>query len=124
MKGIKQLGISFSVALALISSVHAATEQNKSSSAILMQGFHWNSANGNWYGTLQGKASDMKNLGITHVWFPPPSDAASREGYLPRQLNVLNSSYGNGIEERYQCAEWPRDQVRCRYRDQSSGRHQ
>lgn len=97
MKVFKQLGIAVGVALgvALISSAQAATEQNKASSAILMQGFHWNSANGNWYGTLQGKAGDMKNLGITHVWFPPPSDAASREGYLPRQLNVLNSSYGS-----------------------------
>jgi len=77
------------------SSAQAATEQNKASSAILFQGFHWHSANGGWYGNLQGKAGDLKDLGITHVWFPPPSDAASLEGYLPRQLNVLSSSYGN-----------------------------
>ncbi len=73
----------------------AATEQNQASSAVLFQGFHWHSANGSWYGNLQGKAGDLKDLGISHVWFPPPSDAASLEGYLPRQLNVLNSSYGS-----------------------------
>lgn len=73
----------------------AATEQSKASNAILFQGFHWHSANGSWYSNLQGKASNLKDLGITHVWFPPPSDAASQEGYLPRQLNVLNSGYGN-----------------------------
>ncbi len=79
----------------LLAPAQAATEQNKASSAILFQGFHWHSANSSWYGNLQGKAGDLKDLGITHVWFPPPSDAASLEGYLPRQLNVLNSSYGN-----------------------------
>ncbi|NQD36231.1 alpha-amylase [Permianibacter sp. IMCC34836] len=89
----------FAIVLALscaaIGTVQAATEQDKASSAILFQGFHWNSANGSWYANLQGKATDLKDLGISHVWFPPPSDAASLEGYLPRQLNVLNSSYGS-----------------------------
>jgi alpha-amylase len=37
---------------------------------------------------------ELKALGVTHVWFPPPSDSASREGYLPRELNNLNSLYG------------------------------
>ncbi|WP_171013605.1 glucan 1,4-alpha-maltotetraohydrolase domain-containing protein [Chitinivorax sp. B] len=75
----------------------AATEQEKASSAILLQGFHWHSWNYNygWYSTLASKAADMQDLGITHVWFPPPSDAASNEGYLPRQLNVLDSKYGS-----------------------------
>ncbi|MBB5018002.1 alpha-amylase [Chitinivorax tropicus] len=75
----------------------AATEQTKASAAILLQGFHWNAWNYNygWYANLAGKAADMKALGITHVWFPPPSDAASNEGYLPRQLNVLDSKYGS-----------------------------
>lgn len=86
--------LAVSSALACLSSAQAATEQDKASSAILFQGFHWNSANGSWYADLQSKAADLKTLGITHVWFPPPSDAASTQGYLPRQLNVLNSSYG------------------------------
>ena len=69
-------------------------EQNRSFSAILFQGFDWNSANGRYYETLQSRASTIKDLGVTHVWFPPPSDSAAREGYLPRQLNNLNSAYG------------------------------
>lgn len=87
--------LAVSSVLAFLSSAQAATEQDKVSSAILFQGFHWNSANGNWYADLQSKAADLKTLGITHVWFPPPSDAASKEGYLPRQLNKLDSNYGN-----------------------------
>ncbi|WP_257459722.1 carbohydrate-binding module family 20 domain-containing protein [Archangium lipolyticum] len=78
--------------------VQAATQQAQASTAILVQGFHWNSAsaaNPNWYGTLSSKASDLGSMGFTHVWFPPPSDSAAKEGYLPRQLNVLNSSYGS-----------------------------
>lgn len=34
-------------------------------------------------------------MGITHVWFPPPSDSTGGAGYLPRQLNILESSYGS-----------------------------
>ncbi len=75
----------------------SATQQTVASSAVMLQGFHWNSWNtgGGWYANLQGKAADMKDLGVTHVWFPPPSDAASNEGYLPRQLNLLTSKYGD-----------------------------
>lgn len=75
----------------------SATQQNQASTAILLQGFHWNSpgySSPNWYQTLQGKAADLKDLGITHVWFPPATDAADNNGYLPRQLNLLNSKYG------------------------------
>ena len=83
-----------------ITAAQAATppEQAGGSNAILLQGFHWNSANyagPNWYNTLQNNAGDIKAMGFTHVWFPPPSDAGSKEGYLPRQLNVLSSSYGS-----------------------------
>ncbi|MFW7378481.1 MAG: glucan 1,4-alpha-maltotetraohydrolase domain-containing protein [Oligoflexus sp.] len=78
----------------------AAKEQNQSSNAILFQGFHWNSANGNWYKNLQTKSRDLKNLGVTHVWFPPPSNSAARQGYLPRELNDLNSFYGTELELR------------------------
>lgn len=82
---------------------HAATptQQAGGSKAILLQGFHWNSANyagPDWYNTLQGNVGDLSTLGITHVWFPPPSDSAAKQGYLPRQLNNLNSSYGTSAE--------------------------
>ena len=85
------------LALLAAASGHAATQQNISSSAVLFQGFHWNSPNYNygWYADLQSKAADLKDLGITHVWFPPATDAADANGYLPRQLNILDSKYGN-----------------------------
>ncbi|WP_170308592.1 glucan 1,4-alpha-maltotetraohydrolase domain-containing protein [Corallincola luteus] len=94
---IKVLGLACCLAASIGAATqsHAATEQNKSSSAVLLQGFHWNSHQYGWYNIMKGKASDMQSLGITHVWFPPPSDAASSEGYLPRQLNKLDSNYGS-----------------------------
>ncbi|WP_269530769.1 glucan 1,4-alpha-maltotetraohydrolase domain-containing protein [Chitinimonas sp. BJYL2] len=83
--------------LALCLPAQAATEQDKASSAILFQGFHWNSnaLSTGWYADLQAKASDLKTLGVTHIWMPPASDAADNAGYLPRQLNKLDSKYGN-----------------------------
>jgi alpha-amylase len=76
-------------------------QQQSGSTTILMQGFHWNSwsyNNPNWYVTLANNAADMKALGITHVWFPPASDSDSTQGYLPRQLNNFNSSYGSQVD--------------------------
>lgn len=77
------------------------TQQAGGSSAILLQGFHWNSANysnPDWYNTLMANVGDLAGMGFTHVWFPPPSDSAAAQGYLPRQLNVLNSKYGSSAE--------------------------
>jgi len=76
-------------------------QQAGSSKAILLQGFHWNSAayaGPDWYNTLMNNVGDLSAMGFTHVWFPPPSDSAAREGYLPRQLNKLDSSYGSAAE--------------------------
>lgn len=80
-----------------------ATQQNQASTAILLQGFHWNSwsyASPSWYVRLQNNAADIASLGFTHVWFPPPSNSAAREGYLPRELNLLDSRYGTETELR------------------------
>jgi len=90
---------SFSIADA----AHATTpkQQQGSSTAILMQGFHWNSSsyrNPDWYTVIANNATDMKALGITHVWFPPPSDSGSSQGYLPRQLNLFSNNYGSQAE--------------------------
>jgi len=76
-------------------------QQAGNSSAIVLQGFHWNSATyagPDWYNTLMNNVGDLSTMGFTHVWFPPPSDSAAREGYLPRQLNKLDSSYGSAAE--------------------------
>jgi alpha-amylase len=81
------------LAFSLFSSLSALAatpkQQQGGSTAILFQGFHWNSPGyTNWYQTLGSKAADLKDLGVTHVWFPPVSDSADANGYLPRQLNV------------------------------------
>ncbi len=87
---------------------HATTpkQQQGASTAILMQGWDWDSSgygNPDWYTIMLNNAADMKALGITHVWFPPPADAGvgpnnENQGYLPRQLNVLSSAYGTAAE--------------------------
>jgi alpha-amylase len=89
--------------MTLASQASAATpaQQAGNSKAILLQGFHWNSAayaGPDWYNTLMNNVGDLSAMGFTHVWFPPPSDSAAREGYLPRQLNKLDSSYGSAAE--------------------------
>jgi alpha-amylase len=89
--------------LAFSANVQAATPpaQAGGSQAVLLQGFHWNSANyanPSWYGVLLNNVADLKNMGFTHVWFPPPSDSGAKEGYMPRQLNVLSSKYGSSAE--------------------------
>jgi alpha-amylase len=103
MKKLGTAGFLAASFLATSANVYAATPaaQAGGSQAVLLQGFHWNSANysgPNWYNTLQGKVGDLKTMGFTHVWFPPPSDSGAKEGYLPRQLNNLNSSYGSSAE--------------------------
>ena len=94
--------------LVISSSAHATTpkQQQGGSTAILMQGWDWDSSgygNPDWYTIMKGQAVDMRALGITHVWFPPSSDAAPgpggfAQGYLPRQLNILSSAYGTQAE--------------------------
>ncbi len=74
------------------------------SSEILLQGFHWQSWTGEggrtWYQEISQRAPAIASAGFTQVWFPPPSDSAANEGYLPRQLNDLNSAYGTEAQLR------------------------
>lgn len=79
-----------------ISYAEVGSAQGEKSNAILLQGFHWNSKNydNNWYAQMEEKVPVISELGVTHVWFPPPSDSTSTNGYLPRQLNILSSYYG------------------------------
>ena len=73
---------------------------------VMLQGFHWDSAdvrsNGTpqWYKILQENAEKIKDSGFTLVWFPPPSDSTERHGYEPRELNKLNSAFGTEAELR------------------------
>ncbi|AWL05875.1 alpha-amylase C-terminal beta-sheet domain-containing protein [Massilia oculi] len=97
------IGMLAASAMAVCAGAGAATPpaQSGNSQAVLLQGFHWNSSgyrSPNWYNILLGNVGDLKTMGFTHVWFPPPSDSAASQGYLPRQLNVLSSSYGSSAE--------------------------
>ncbi|KAH9609176.1 hypothetical protein KSS87_002402 [Heliosperma pusillum] len=62
---------------------------------ILCQGFNWEShKSGKWYLELQQQAAELSSLGFTIVWFPPPTESVSPEGYMPKDLYNLNSRYG------------------------------
>lgn len=62
---------------------------------IMLQGFHWLSHEIDWYKIIKDNAQRIKDSGFTLVWFPPPSDSADRQGYLPRELELLDSKYGD-----------------------------
>lgn len=83
-----------------------------SKSAVMLQGFTWNSAprgtygqysleNPNplwykWYDIVTARADDIKDT-FDYMWCPPPSmtDTSSSEGYAPTKLNYLDSCYGS-----------------------------
>ena len=61
---------------------------------ILCQGFNWESnKSGRWYMELKEKAEAISSLGFTVIWFPPPTESVSPEGYMPKDLYNLNSRY-------------------------------
>ncbi|CAD7698103.1 unnamed protein product [Ostreobium quekettii] len=68
---------------------------------IILQGFNWDSHHQDWYKILANQATDFAKLGFTAVWLPPPSDSVSPQGYLPRDLYSLNSSYGSEADLRH-----------------------
>lgn len=49
---------------------------------------------------VQERAKKIADAGVTALWLPPPSDAVSPQGYLPRDLYNLNSKYGSEAELR------------------------
>ena len=65
---------------------------------VLFQAFDWNVQNQpagqTWYNVVSQNRNTIKDAGIDLIWMPPPSDAGSPQGYLPRELYNLNSSYG------------------------------
>jgi alpha-amylase len=73
---------------------------------IILQGFHWRSHRGagdgrrSWYRVLQENAGRIRASGFTLVWFPPPSDSLSPDGYMPRRWNIMDSAYGGRDELR------------------------
>ncbi|REE01074.1 glucan 1,4-alpha-maltotetraohydrolase domain-containing protein [Marinoscillum furvescens] len=74
------------------------TAQVANDGRVLLQGFYWESSHdyqNDWYQYVEAKAADMDAAGIDLIWLPPPSDAGSWEGYLPRELNNFANSYGS-----------------------------
>jgi alpha-amylase len=71
--------------------------RNGSPTDVILQGFHWDShssQNPNWYQILQQNAGVIKNGQFDLVWFPPPSESADAEGYMPTRWNAFDTSYG------------------------------
>jgi len=65
------------------------------STQVLLQGFDWtSSSSGTWYQTVAAEISDIQAAKINAIWLPPPSDAGSDQGYLPRQYYLLDTKYG------------------------------
>ena len=50
--------------------------------------------------TLQEQIPMIAEAGFTAIWLPPPSDAVSAQGYLPRDYYNLDSKYGTEAELR------------------------
>ncbi|KAH7425704.1 hypothetical protein KP509_11G067000 [Ceratopteris richardii] len=65
---------------------------------IVLQGFNWESWRKKWYLELGPKAADISSCGITTIWFPPPTESVSPQGYMPGDLYNLNSAYGTEDE--------------------------
>ncbi len=65
---------------------------------VLFQAFDWNVQNQpagqTWYDIVSQNRNLIKDAGIDMIWMPPPSNSAAPQGYLPRELNNLNSAYG------------------------------
>ncbi len=65
---------------------------------VLFQAFDWNVQNQpagqTWYDVVSQNRNLIKDAGIDMIWMPPPSNSAAPQGYLPRELNNLNSAYG------------------------------
>ncbi|KAH0977563.1 hypothetical protein GBA52_027282 [Prunus armeniaca] len=80
---------------------------NFTASEILFQGFNWESwkTEGGWYNSLRKSVPELASSGITHVWLPPPSQAASDEGKILGELwNPL--AFGSEDAHRQELVRW------------------
>ncbi|MCR9248943.1 MAG: starch-binding protein [bacterium] len=78
-----------------------ALSQATNDDRVLIQGFYWEAShdrNGDYYEYVESLVGDMQTSGIDMIWLPPPSDAGSWEGYLPRELNNFENFYGTLAE--------------------------
>ncbi len=72
-----------------------ATAAFAGSTHIMLQSFGWDSMNNNqkaaWYDLIADRAADIASAGFSLVWFPPPSNSVSQQGYLPTDYYNLGS---------------------------------
>ncbi len=104
MLQISQLFKVFLLAVLLvgISTRSVSAQEKADGKEVLIQGFNWPcwglyDFNGTyWYEYLETQAADMGASGIDAVWLPPPSkpNDLAAQGYLPSELNNLDSYYG------------------------------
>lgn len=80
-----------------------ALNQFLSAQQVLMQGWYWDypktADSKSWADTLRLKAAELKQAGITHIWFPPhavSSSGNSSNGYNPMDLFIGNQTTGLG----------------------------
>ena len=81
-------------------------------SEILLQGFNWESfryghdTGISWYKRLNKQVPNLREVGFTGIWLPPPSEAYDGEGnlanhsrgYMPTNLYDLDTWYGSKKE--------------------------
>ena len=83
----------------LCGGAQAAFCASKGDSTVMIQGFHWTSwKTAPWWNEVGRRAGELSRAGVDLVWLPPPSDSLSSEGYMPRRLEVLDSSYGTSAQ--------------------------
>ena len=90
-----------SILLMLLGFMAQSWAQVANDDRVLLQGFYWEASHdrtGDWYNYVAGLAPEMSSAGIDMIWLPPPSNAGSLEGYLPRELNNFSNNYGNLAE--------------------------
>ncbi|MFZ9045430.1 MAG: starch-binding protein [Cyclobacteriaceae bacterium] len=90
----------FFACLAIASSSFAQLENDN---RILLQGFYWEASHDyqdDWYEYVENLIPTMVQANVGMVWLPPPSDAGSWEGYLPRELNNFDNDYGTLAEHK------------------------
>ncbi|HOD42650.1 MAG TPA: alpha-amylase C-terminal beta-sheet domain-containing protein [Candidatus Wallbacteria bacterium] len=97
MKNLRNFPLKITLAVFIISLFLAYGQSGAfaGSGHIMLQSFGWDSMNNNqkakWYDLIASRAADIAEAGFTLVWFPPPSNSVSQQGYLPTDYYNLGT---------------------------------